>query len=74
MLNPIAVTRPAALTVAIPTATVDDPDTKVGSVTVIVGAVAYPNPEEAIDTDPGTTDKLDAVPVGAEYVTVGAVL
>ena len=63
MLNPIAVTRPAALTVAIPTATVDDPDTKVGSDIVIVGAVAYPNPEEAIDTDPGETDKLAATPI-----------
>ena len=35
----------------------DDPDTRVGSDIVIVGAVAYPNPEEAIDTDPGETDK-----------------
>ena len=30
---------------------------------VIVGAVAYPNPEEAIDTDPGETDKLAAAPI-----------
>ena len=71
LLNDIAVTIPLVLIVATPTAVVPE----VGADTVIVGAVAYPNPELAIDTDPGTTDVLPIPdPVGAENEIVGAVL
>ena len=71
LLNDIAVTIPILLIVAIPTAVVPEG----GAETVIVGAVAYPSPELAIDTDPGTTDVLP-IPdvVGALKVIVGAVL
>jgi hypothetical protein len=71
LLNDIAVTIPRLLTVATPTAVVPEG----GAETVIVGAVAYPNPELAIDTDPGETAVLDILPlppVGAVKVSIGS--
>ena len=70
LLNDIAVTIPLVLIVATPTAVVPE----VGAEIVIVGAVAYPNPELAIDTEPGEMDVLPIPTGGALKVIVGAVL
>ena len=85
--NEIAVTIPVELTVAIPTAVWIPPDERKESLIVIVGAVIYPSPEWPIDTDDANnlvvppvptvanpTVARPVIPVGAENVTVGAIV
>ena len=85
-MNPIAVTRPTELTVAIPTAVLIPlyPERKVEAKET-VGAVLNPIPEAANDTEDGFIDVVlpvptvckptvatTACPSGLEKVTVGA--